>query len=69
MERQTPIMDAIGTLCGSAKARFCTPGHKGDPGFFGGEMLGLDITELPGADNLLNPNGAIKKSQDLHAEY
>ena len=32
-------------------------------------MLNLDITELPGADNLLAPRGAIAASQDLHAQY
>jgi len=69
MERQTPIMDALYDICGSAKARFCTPGHKGDPGFFGGEMLKYDITELPGADNLLTPTGAINESQNLHAGH
>jgi arginine/lysine/ornithine decarboxylase len=69
MDRHTPIMDALGSLSGSAKARFCTPGHKGDTGFFGGGMLSLDITELPGADNLLAPRGAIAASQDLHAQY
>lgn len=69
MDRQTPIMDALHSVCDTTKARFCMPGHKGDPGFFAGEMLFYDITELPGADNLLQPDGAIKASQDLHAEY
>ncbi len=69
MERQTPIMDALYDISGSSKARFCMPGHKGDSGYFGGEMLKYDITELPGADNLLKPSGAIKKSQDLHANF
>lgn len=69
MDRQTPIMDALYDISGSAKARFCMPGHKGDSGYFGGEMLKYDITELPGADNLLTPSGAIKKSQNLHANY
>ena len=53
MERKTPIMDALYALCEDTKARFCMPGHKGDPGFFGGDMLKYDITELPGTDNLL----------------
>lgn len=69
MNRQTPIMDALYDISDSAKARFCMPGHKGDPGFFGGEMLKYDITELPGADNLLTPNGVINESQNLHANY
>lgn len=69
MDRQTPIMDAIAQICGNIKARFCMPGHKGDSGFFGGNMLSCDITELPGADNLHNAKGAILKSQMLHADY
>ena len=69
MERQTPVLNALAAVCGKAKVRFCMPGHKGDAGFFGGDMLQYDITELPGADNLLKPEGAIKESQDLHAAY
>ena len=69
MDRKTPIMDAVFTICNDAKARFCMPGHKGDTGFFGGDMLCYDITELPGADNLLQPTGIIRESESLHAEY
>ncbi len=69
MDRQTPIMDAVATVCGNSKYRFCMPGHKGDPGYFGGDMLWCDITELPGADNLLYPTGAIMQSQKHHADY
>lgn len=69
MDRQTPIMDAIYTVGQSSKARLCMPGHKGDTGFFGGDMLRYDLTELPGTDNLLAPEGAIKQSQQLHADY
>lgn len=69
MERQTPIMDAVATVSGNVKALFCMPGHKSDTGFFGGELLRCDLTELPGADNLQNPTGAIRQSQALHAEF
>ncbi len=69
MDRQTPIMDAVASVCASAKVRFTMPGHKGDTGFFGGDMLQCDITELPGADNLLKPTGAIRESQRLHADF
>lgn len=69
MDRITPIMDMAASVCGSAKVRFCMPGHKGDAGFFGGDMLSCDITELPGADNLLRPTGAIAQSERLHAEF
>ncbi len=69
MNRQTPIMDALSVVCGNARVRLCMPGHKGDTGFFGGELLWCDITELPGADNLLKPEGAILQSEALHADY
>lgn len=69
MERQTPIMDAVAAVCSDAKAFFCMPGHKGDTGYFGGELLRCDLTELPGADNLQNPTGAIRQSQALHAKF
>ncbi len=69
MERRTPIMDALYSVCEDSRARFCMPGHKGDTGFFGGELLKYDVTELTGLDNLMSPHGAIKESQDLHAEF
>ena len=69
MERKTPIMDALYSVCEYTKARFCMPGHKGDTGFFGGELLEYDVTELYGLDNLMSPQGAILQSQDIHAEF
>ena len=69
MDRQTPIMSAVHKTSDQAKARFCTPGHKGDTGFFCGSMLGFDITEVPGLDNLQHPDGIISRSQTMHAEY
>jgi len=69
MGRQTPIMDALGAICANTRARFCMPGHKGDTGFFCGDVLALDITEVPGADNLLFPSGAILESERLHAQF
>ncbi len=69
MERRTPIMDALYSVCEDSRARFCMPGHKGDNGFFGGELLNYDVTELCGLDNLMSPHGAIKESQDIHAEF
>ena len=68
-ERQTPIMDALHAVGGGANVRLCMPGHKGDPGFFGGDLLRCDITELPGADNLLCPAGAIAEAETLHAHF
>ncbi len=69
MDRHTPIMDSVFAVSNSAKSRLCTPGHKGDPDYFCGETISFDITELPGVDNLLSPNGAIHESQALHAGF
>ena len=69
MERQMPIIDALSAIGGGAAAMLCMPGHKGDTGFFCGDTLKLDITELPGADNLLCPEGVIEESQRLHADF
>jgi hypothetical protein len=51
----TPILDMLKKIADSGDARFCMPGHKGKPGFLGGYINGYDITELPGADNLICP--------------
>ncbi|MDL2220754.1 aminotransferase class I/II-fold pyridoxal phosphate-dependent enzyme, partial [Eubacteriales bacterium OttesenSCG-928-N14] len=44
-----------------ARIRFCMPGH-------GGKLHPLDITELPGVDNLLQPQGALLQAQQLAAD-
>ncbi len=46
------------------------PGHKlgaGIPREFVGELEKLDLTEIPGTDNLHAPTGAIKEAQELAA--
>jgi len=35
------------------------PGHKGNADFLPPALLEMDITEIPGADNLMHPNGII----------
>jgi len=66
--REMPIFNKIREISQEDVVRFHMPGHKGDSGFFGGELLGADITELDGSDNLIAPNGIIQKSQKLFAE-
>lgn len=66
---ETPIVDMLNRVSKENKPRFCMPGHKGKTGFLPEAVNMLDITELPGADNLYCPEGAIKKSQELHARY
>ena len=50
---------------------FHMPGHKlgkGLPQEFVRELAALDITEIPGADNLHRPAGVIKQAQELAAK-
>ncbi len=47
------------------------PGHKlgaGIPSDFFEDILRLDLTELPGTDNLHHPTGAIRHAQELAAQ-
>jgi len=47
------------------------PGHKlgrGVPGKFRDSLFTLDLTEIPGTDNLHYPDGPIKDAQELAAE-
>ncbi len=47
------------------------PGHKrgcGIPGDFLSDIEKLDLTEIPGLDDLHNPSGIIKEAQELAAE-
>ncbi len=67
MDRETPVLNMVREYIESETARFHMPGHKGDAGFFGGELLKGDITELSGTDNLLQPQGAIWQAQALYA--
>lgn len=65
---QGPILEMLKKIAQSGDSRFCMPGHKGRAGFPGGAISSLDITELPGADNLYMPSGAILESQQLYAQ-
>ena len=66
---KTPIVEMLDRVSGEARSRFCMPGHKGKAGFLPEAVNTLDITELPGADNLYHPQSAVREAQELHAEY
>lgn len=66
---ETPIVEMLERVSREARSRFCMPGHKGKAGFLPASVNALDITELPGADNLYHPQSAIREAQKLHAEY
>ena len=56
-----PLADAIDEQHHHEVASFHTPGHKGISPFEGAEKAWqLDITELPGLDELSNPSGLLK---------
>ena len=56
-----PIYEAVKAYADLKTARFHMPGHKG--------MLNeLDVTEVPGTDNLHSPAGAILESETLCAK-
>lgn len=57
---ELPIRNAASKYAEGSPARFHMPGHKG----FCGE---LDVTELPGTDNLHSPHEAILRSEQLAA--
>lgn len=67
----TPVYSAIKAYTDTAPLPFHMPGHKlgkGIPEGFLGKIEKLDLTEIPGTDNLHAPTGAVKKAQELAAE-
>ena len=66
---RTPIIDMLKKIAESANLRFCMPGHKGKPAFFGSDINKFDITELTGTDNLYNPDGVIAESECNYADF
>ena len=61
----TPICDFVQDYCRSVTFRLHMPGHKGG-GELGCEVL--DITEVPGADDLACPEGIILESEENTTE-
>ncbi len=43
--------------------KFCVPAHRGRG--IGGDLYGLDLTEIDGADNAADPTGALRESEKL----
>lgn len=63
------IYDAVLEYGNKNNISFHMPGHKGKKPecFLEGDFFKLDITEIPGMDNLYCANGIIKKSQEVAA--
>lgn len=66
-----PLIESLLDYVNEQTVRFHMPGHKGGKGFssaFLNNLAGMDITEIPGSDNLHQPTGAIAEAQELAAE-
>ncbi len=69
-DRNTPVYDALKSYSASGILPFHMPGHKlgaGIPEDFLSELEKLDLTELPGTDDLHKPEGVLKEAQELAA--
>jgi lysine decarboxylase len=66
----TPLVNALLDYAAQKPVPFHMPGHKGKrifPQAFSGSLIDLDMTEVPGLDNLQAPEGVIKEAQRLAA--
>ena len=67
---KTPVFDGLKSLMEENSVSFHMPGHKGKNTLieWGKYIPYIDTTEVEGLDNLLEPRGIIKESQELAAE-
>ncbi|MFB4168719.1 aminotransferase class I/II-fold pyridoxal phosphate-dependent enzyme [Virgibacillus sp. JSM 102003] len=74
-QKATPLFDALQQFSEMSPISFHVPGHKNGGIFpenaqaYFNSVLKLDMTELPGLDDLHAPQGAIAEAQNLAAEY
>lgn len=73
-QRRAPLLEALIKYAASSPRRFHVPGHgggRGAPGDLlavtGGGLFAIDVTELPGLDDLNSPAGVIARAQELAA--
>ena len=74
-QSRTPYFDVLLDYVDSGVIPFHTPGHMQGKGmdrtlrdFLGDNVLAIDLTQIRGLDDLLQPTGAIAEAQDLAAE-
>jgi len=70
-QKDAPIFTALKEYVDSKPVSFYMPGHKhgrGLPQEFIDYIPQIDVTEIPGTDNLHFPEGIIKDAQDLAAQ-
>jgi lysine decarboxylase len=72
-QEQIPLYDTLVNFTKQNPISFHVPGHKNGNIFptknFYDRILQLDLTELPGLDDLHSPAGAIAEAQQLAADY
>ncbi len=73
-QTRAPLLEALIKYAASSPRRFHVPGHgggRGVPGdllaLAGGGLFDIDVTELPGLDDLNSPAGVIARAQELAA--
>lgn len=73
-QNNIPILNSLKEYAKESQGYFHMPGHKGGSVFkkagleaFDFELLAMDVTEVPGIDNLHCPEGAILEAQELAA--
>lgn len=69
---KTPIINSLKKYLQEENLRLHMPGHKGKPvlpydNFLASNVYGVDVTEIPGFDDLHNPKGIIAESEKLIA--
>ncbi len=74
-QTRTPYFDVLLDYVDSGVIPFHTPGHKQGHGmerafreFVGDNVLSIDLTQIRGLDDLLQPTGPVQEAQDLAAE-
>ncbi len=72
---KTPILNALKKYAQPETVRFHMPGHKGNQlqgnplaDFLGNMVFRADVTNIPGMDDLHQPEGIIKESQEIAAK-
>lgn len=73
-QNEAPLLEALSGYARSAPGRFHVPGHGGGRGvpedlldLTGPGVYSIDVTELPGLDDLNSPTGVIARAQELAA--
>ena len=69
-QHSAPLWDAVRQYVGQKRRRFHLPGHKGTASLGGRGRVGkMDLTELPGLDDLHSPTGTIAAAQATAAAW